>query len=196
MIMAKKNTVKKYFTAENTVDMGCIYDFIPMIREKLGSMCPREDVLREILNVYTTGLLKSINTALRFRYLDKARRFDPSLPTEQEMYDFAKAKEGDPDESDCDDFEDEFVKFLAGRKDILPKGGGFSDLDLYRTALHFNGWQKRQMMKGAVDAEILEFSDDCSTFYEHTHLEICVDDLSREDYRNGDKVKIIIIKED
>lgn len=185
--MAKKNTVKKYFTAENTVDMGCIYDFIPMIREKLGSMCPREDVLREILNVYTTGLLKSINTALRFRYLEKARRFDPSLPTAQEMYDFAKATEGDPDESDYDDFEDEFAKFLAGRKDILPKGGGFSDLDLYRTALHFNGWQKRQMMKDAFTGTVWLNKE------KRPYVPLFV---GLEGKNPGDKVKLIIIKED
>ena len=100
-------------TAEKTVDLGCIYDFIPMIQEKLGGMCPREDVLREILNAYTTGLMKSINTALRFRYVEAARKFNPLLPTAQECYDFAKTAEEDTDEVDCDDFEDEFAKFHA-----------------------------------------------------------------------------------
>ena len=83
-------------TAEKTMDLGCIYDFIPMIQEKLGGMCPREDVLREILNAYTTGLMKSINTALRFRYVEAARKFNPLLPTAQECYDFAKTAEEDP----------------------------------------------------------------------------------------------------
>ena len=190
MIMEKKSK------GVVTVDLGCIYDFIPMIRERLGGMCPGEDVLREILNVYTGELISIFNKAMRLRYVEDARMYNPSLPTVQQCFDCRDTAEEDRDTVDRDDFEDEFADFIAGRKDILPKGGGFSDLDVYRAALHFSGWQKRKLMKGAVDAEILEFPDDCSTFYEHTHLEICVDDLSREGYRNGDKVKIIIIKED
>lgn len=47
-----------------------------------------------------------------------------------------------------DDFEDEFSKVLAERKEMLPKNEEkFSDLDLYRIALHFNGWKEHQMMK-------------------------------------------------
>ena len=64
------------------------------------------------------------------------------------------------------------------------------------TARHFADWQKQQIMKETIDAEILEMPDDGNTFFEHTHLEICVENLSKEKYMNGDKVKLIIIKED
>lgn len=183
-------------TAEKTVDLGCIYDFIPMIQEKLGGMCPREDVLREILNAYTTGLMKSINTALRFRYVEVARKFNPSLPTAQECYDFAKTAEEDTDEVDCDDFEEEFAKFLADRRDILPKGEGFSDLDLYRAALHFNGWQKRKLMKDAKSGTVQEDFQIILGDGAYIDLDPSMSLKPSFAVKAGERVKLIIIKED
>ena len=107
-----------------------------------------------------------------------------------------KTAEEDTDEVDCDDFEEEFAKFLADRKDILPKGEGFSDLDLYRTALHFNGWQKRKLMKDAKSGTVQE------------DFQIILDDGAYIDLdpsmslkpsfavKAGERVKLIIIKED
>ena len=46
-----------------------------------------------------------------------------------------------------DNFEDEFAKTLAEKKEILPRGEErFSDMDMYRVALHFSGWQKQQIL--------------------------------------------------
>lgn len=56
-----------------------------------------------------------------------------------------------------DNFEDEFAKTLAEKKEILPRGEErFSDMDMYRVALHFSGWQKQQIMKDVVEATIIK----------------------------------------
>ncbi len=57
---------------------------------------------------------------------------------------------------------------------------------------------KEQMMKDAVNAEILEVSDNYSSICDYTHLELNIEDdvLEKNGYKNGDKVKLIILKED
>ena len=55
---------------------------------------------------------------------------------------------------------------------------------------------KQQLMNDAIDAEILEMPDNGNTFFEYTHLEIHVENFSKGKYGNGDKVKLIIIKEE
>lgn len=87
-----------------------------------------------------------------------------------------------------DDFEDEFSKILAERKEMLPKSEErFSDLDLYRVALHFNGWKEHQMMKDAIKTTIKAGIDS---------IGILVKGLDSNKYSFGDKVKLIIIKQE
>lgn len=74
--------VKKDVT---TIDLGNVRDFIPMIREKVGDRCPSDDVLYDVLMCYTEKLMNRINKAFTLRYLDEARKYDPSLPTAQEV---------------------------------------------------------------------------------------------------------------
>lgn len=74
----------KYVT---TIDMGSVYDFIPLIREELGDRCPGDDVLQYVLKFHTEKLFDRINKAMSFRYLEAAREYNPSLPTAQECMD-------------------------------------------------------------------------------------------------------------
>ena len=92
-------------------------------------------------------------------------------------------------EKDENSFEDEFAKTLAEKKEILPQGENrFSDLDLYRVALHFSGWKQRQMMKDAVEGYV-----DMLEFPEKTWIELSA---IPKDLKDGDKVKLLIIKEE
>lgn len=69
--------------------------------------------------------------------------------------------------------------------------------DVTDIANHFANWQKEQIMKDAVDGEILEVPDDYNSLYEYTHLELGFDgELLKEKYKNGDKVKLLIIKKE
>ena len=67
---------------------GNVYDMMPMIREKLGDRCPDDEVLKDILMMYTETLFSRMNKAMALRYLDDARKYNPSLPTAQGMLDY------------------------------------------------------------------------------------------------------------
>lgn len=58
-------------------------------------------------------------------------------------------------------------------------------------ARHFANWQKRQIMKDAINGEVFDSYD--KDICQH-HLELLVD--IPKQYKDGDKVKLIIIKED
>ena len=75
------------------IEFGCMHDFIPVIRERLGDRCPGEDVLIEILDIYTEELFKSINKVMRSRYIEAARESGSLLPTEFEKEDEPENKE-------------------------------------------------------------------------------------------------------
>lgn len=91
-----------------------------------------------------------------------------------------------------EDFEEEFAKVLAERKNILPKNSNFSELDMYRVALHFSGWKKRQIMNTAIEGEVQKFSYDPKIVGE----KITVYSIKREIPLDlGDKVKIIKTEE-
>ena len=53
-------------------------------------------------------------------------------------------------------------------------------------------------MAKAIDGEILEMEDDDCSIRSHTHLELCIepDTLEKNDFKDNNKVKVIIIKED
>lgn len=90
---------------------------------------------------------------------------------------------------DEDNFEDEFAKTLAEKKEILPRNDErFSDFDLYKIALHFSGWKKRQMMKDSVDGIVYSQRKDMAIVRSNIFFPT--------DLNKGDKVKLIIIKED
>jgi hypothetical protein len=59
-------------------------------------------------------------------------------------------------------------------------------------------WQKQQMMKDAADGELLAIEDCNYSMNSHTHLEMYVDEvkLIEKGFKDGDEVKLIIIKED
>lgn len=97
-------------------------------------------------------------------------------------------------EEDEDNFEDEFAKYLAQLKAALPHGKRrLSDMVLYRLALHFSGWKKRNMMKCAVECEV---RDDGTDMFTTETWEQMSDYLRKKKFKFGDKVKVIIIKED
>ena len=66
---------------------------------------------------------------------------------------------------------------------IKPK---VDDYDIEATARHFVGWHKQQIMKGAVEKRI-------ETNFLRAYLCLYVDELG---FEPGDKVKVIIFKED
>ena len=59
-------------------------------------------------------------------------------------------------------------------------------------------WQKQQMMKEAIEADVFEVSDNDCSIYGYSHLELSVDEehLYDRNLKDGDKVKIIIVKEE
>ncbi len=85
--MAKKDVT--------TIDLGHVRDFIPMIREEVGDRCPSDDVLCDVLMCYTEKLMNRMNKAITLRYVDEARKYNPSLPTAQECFDQMKGEYDD-----------------------------------------------------------------------------------------------------
>ena len=71
------------------INLGSIYDIIPIIKDKLGNRCPEDDILNDILSIYTNKLFESINKAMYIHSynLNGARKYNPDLPTEQEVFD-------------------------------------------------------------------------------------------------------------
>ena len=57
---------------------------------------------------------------------------------------------------------------------------------------------KEEMMAKAIDGEILEIEDNDCAMCSHTHLELFIepDTLEENKLKDGDKVKVIVIKED
>ena len=60
-----------------------------------------------------------------------------------------------------------------------------------KIARHFANWQKQQLMKGAISAEIFDNYD--KDICQH-HMEILAD--IPDGYKDGEKVKLVIIKEE
>jgi len=67
--------------------------------------------------------------------------------------------------------------------------------DFKNIAVHFANWQKQQIMKNAINAEIVEVEDVSYSMNAHTHLEISTDEDLEKNYKDGDKLKLIIVKE-
>ena len=56
---------------------------------------------------------------------------------------------------------------------------------------------REEMMKDAVDGEVIEVLDDDCSICGHAHLELFFDKYTLlENFKDGDKVKVIIVKED
>ena len=74
------------------------------------------------------------------------------------------------------------------------------DESLYRSDAFKAGanWQKEKMMAKAIDGEILEIEDNDGAMCSHTHLELCIepDTLEKNGFKDNNKVKVIVIKED
>lgn len=80
-------------TVKTDIEFGCMHEFIPVIRERLCDRCPSEDVLIEILDVYTEELFKVMNKAMRSRYVEASRKSGSLQPTEFEKEDKPENKE-------------------------------------------------------------------------------------------------------
>ena len=116
-------------------------------------------------------------------------------------------------ESASDEFEQEWKEYFKCRGDV-------ATVNIKDLARHFVNWQreqdkqwlaeehkhifakgresmKEQMMKEAIEADVLEVSDDDYSICGHSHLELSVDEeyLYDRNLKDGDKVKLIIVKE-
>ena len=98
----------------------------------------------------------------------------------------------DPEDGYCDDFfiitdkpvRDDLEEEIRRKIEEVHRQPCY---DLKDFARHFTNWQKQQMMKDAVEAVSCTFSNSSSTF-------LRIEDGL--DTKDGDKVKLIIIKED
>ena len=61
-----------------------------------------------------------------------------------------------------------------------------------------NGYKqcKEDMMKNAINAEIIEVEDVSYSMNAHTHLEIFTDEDLEKNYKDGDKLSLIILKKE
>lgn len=93
------------------------------------------------------------------------------------------------------ELEEEIIRYIGYPQEI---DEDVSTTMIRKAARHFAQWQKQQMMKDAVDGEILAIEDCNYSMNSHTHLEMYVDEvkLIEKGFKDGDKVKLIIIKED
>lgn len=83
--------------------------------------------------------------------------------------------------------------FLENR---LKLSDGVSYSAFKRIAMHFAEWQRKQY-ENAFDGEIVEVADNNCSIYEYTHLEVGTDSdlLRKAGCKDGDKVKIILLRE-
>ena len=90
----------------------------------------------------------------------------------------------------CDGLEEEIERYLHSLG--VGYGGwvdGMEDDDLRGIARHFAQWQKEQMMKEAVEGIVYQPCD-------HYFPQVCSGLPFGMEAKHGDKVKLIIIKED
>ena len=111
---------------------------------------------------------------------------------EQQIF---KLKEGVElfSEDESDNFDEEFAKTLGEREEILPNGERFTAFDLYKVALHFCGWKKRQMMKDATDVTV---HIEAGNYPYIPQIELYDYDKDVPLAKEGDKYKVVLIKED
>ena len=86
-----------------------------------------------------------------------------------------------PEEPASDDFEAEWVEYFKYRGSVLT-------VNIKSLARHFANWQRKQMMKDAVSAEVIGAGSKESCILRAVEFS--------DGFKYGDKVKIIIIKED
>lgn len=87
-------------------------------------------------------------------------------------------------ETVSEDFEEEYEKYFKTHETDIVLNPYTNCKDIAR---HFTEWQKQQMMKDAVESIVEDWCGDSP--------EIAIP-LNPQDFKNGDKVKLIIIKED
>ena len=93
------------------------------------------------------------------------------------------------EEPASEDLEEEIRRYMDNAPTRTDLGQRYKDISIVELARHFANWQKQQMMKDAVDGEIVI---KCLDQMLIAKSEILNDDK----FKWGDKVKLIIIKED
>ena len=106
------------------------------------------------------------------------------------MLKFADSMQEDPV---SEDLEEEAEKYLEEHMD----GGSATERSGFKTwgkyiARHFAAWQKQQMMKDAISCEVEWYDGLYLNFTQETLDEV----LSNKGIEAGNKVKVIIVKED
>lgn len=168
----------------------------PEVEEKSKDFTISEDIEKELDNWRHIHFRGRRDGKLSGEYLERSSQLDLARHFAQwQMQQIFKLKDGVElfSEDESDNFDEEFAKILAERKDLLPKGETFTEYDLYKVALHFCGWKKRQMMKNAIDGDITfdYYGDDNKTYACVAHESFCLEERGLKD---RDKVKVIIIK--
>ena len=98
-----------------------------------------------------------------------------------------KSMQGEPAN---DDFEKEMNDFFLT---MQVQDNEYINEDTFRSiARHFAEWQKQQMMKDAVEATLYFDYGDKTGFYGMVELH----DIPMKDMEDGDKVKVLVIKEE
>lgn len=180
--------------------------------------CPNPDTRFFYWKAYVTGTNRALEMAMnaleqssiwsgmgyKVSYRELYQRLCELHNYPKELYDEWMLVEGSANE----DLNTEIYSYFEDWYDGGPKEYGgmaskpnchFASVeDCKDIARHFARWQREQMMKDAVDGEILAIEDCNYSMNSHTHLEMYVDEvkLIEKGFKDGDKVKLIIIKED
>lgn len=102
----------------------------------------------------------------------------------KKMMSFLSDLEKEENPTTAEGFEEEIEDWI----EYLRNSNGVGDWtmgDILSTARHFAQWQKDQMMKEAVEGVIAGTNQFCAVL-----------SIAREDFNKGDKVRVIIVKED
>ena len=106
---------------------------------------------------------------------------DPQPKESIEYNPFDDFRHTDSEEPVSEDLEEEWKRYITSEEYLNDIPGGLP------VARHFANWQKQQMMKDAVEGYV-----DMLEFPEKTWIELSA---IPKDLKDGDKVKLIIIKE-
>jgi hypothetical protein len=150
---------------------------IEKIRQEIERRLRREN---EILwNAKKRGTYPSPSCEYNLLTLTSLRDFIDSLP-EEHLRDSTKMI--------SEDLEEEIVRFLNSEESTTYIDDGMlmsSYKDPHKIARHFAEWQKEQMMKDAVEGEVVQDL--------HGRLHVKTEAVSDILYHFGDKVKVIIL---
>lgn len=181
--MTTKELINQYVTAHadnRWMDASELEALLTEFAEKLMANQPktREALFREYLQATPAGRRK-----FDLSFLDETRKEALAILTDL-GYECRL-----PQESASEDFESEWSRYCDS------KGQGVVTMNVKNVAKHFAQWQREQMINNAIDATIDIIYTPTTWLPDIVYDTDKLKDLCKDKFEQGDRVRVIIIKE-